>query len=1256
MAVQRNIIQTFMRVLNNTTNSDVTQLLNTAVVSCQGRYDSIHQIIDECVNKCSSSTSYTNFLKHYCGIDLDNEELGALVAFDTSGYTSMLIKNIIATDKISEFKMPSSANVKYNTLEVHYPSFSGLTSAQEFIVGALHTWWIPRAIDLIALSIGYEFNYVDATPKVIDVEFTTEATGILAHADYSFDPSTGKTTSITIKINMTMYSTILNTDPNGITSAYGNTIPSLDKTIAYELVKASEAANIDYFYKLDNEYKWFVNGSQELVRGRNNKSNIIDLASNSSRLAKAFTSMPIDAQDVSSAGYILLRFFAQQVSEFYDIQYVPKRHLMTERGNVKTLKELGEKFLTFARRSNNMVQSWELLDNRLTSFYGATLRVPMTGWHDSKTGDRYFLFTTTPVLQKQTGSIHNNFLDILKLKYPLAFVFEDYSFSDMYDLYRYMVINNNDLVPGKSHVMFSMCESGLINGYTPNQILSLLESSVGHLINLGARPSIFIAPTDELYTSGKINEYKQILRNSLISRKINMICLGDSITAVKNGWSWTDYCQEKLPKSYIINKGVAGNKVSQALARLNTDVFEQMPDLCFILVGEADMWNADPVDMDTIKTDWADLVDRCIRKNITPIIGLYRPTMAQVEQFISTLPSGGHKDKIQVYCNFREFYEHCNKVADDNGLIKIDVYHELKLINNLIDTDNISSDGMSLSQQGAKKMGYYIAEKIKEFIWDKQSQLQQNYDIINIYDIFCKHLGVDELSQTDLAYFLDNEKLHYKDGEALDCITNYIYGNEMLVPSSRAYFYVSLEHMNITTNTYANWLRTYNGVTRSYNEYSAHDKTKGDEYSDFKTTTYYQSEKYDHSVNRPDTLRHVLGKYGSTDRENAFKNTGEFLAFGLHRVFDKDLWMCEQGGVTCTKEATMQINDLNLLPWRSSITPRQGGSTTEGPAVKLPVFPGTGCPWLTVSDSNKIDFEVASRGIDYWFTKSDCDATITIRFNKDGKDYDVYQSLSLGMLGNVPRESYPFPLYVAGGTQALSQDLYKYTPIQGSRPTYTVGNIYDLDVRSICLSNSNLLHPTKFNGANMSNFRILSPEGEWQDIYAHTQEIEVKGIHVCSGRVEDWGTILKDVGFDARNYNSSVQFVTDSRYRTDIYTTNRRLNQYEHSSSLDKIVIFINKDLAHLETGVEGIIPNCYQSWYRTLPPGEVEINGKKYLSVPNGWERRLWNYPWFFGVYNDAIYWEGSSIRQRWDDLHKEVLQNMMVDRLFIPLEDDGD
>ena len=54
--------------------------------------------------------------------------------------------------------------------------------------------------------------------------------------------------------------------------------------------------------------------------------------------------------------------------------------MMYSTGIVYSLKEVGEKFIDFAQQSNSNTQAWELLDDRLSSFYGATLKIPMKDW------------------------------------------------------------------------------------------------------------------------------------------------------------------------------------------------------------------------------------------------------------------------------------------------------------------------------------------------------------------------------------------------------------------------------------------------------------------------------------------------------------------------------------------------------------------------------------------------------------------------------------------------------------------------------------------------------------------------------------------------------------------------------------------------------------------------------------------------------------------------------------------------------------
>ena len=282
---------------------------------------------------------------------------------------------------------------------------------------------------------------------------------------------------------------------------------------------------------------------------------------------------------------------------------------------------------------------------------------------------------------------------------------------------------------------------------------------------------------------------------------------------------------------------------------------------------------------------------------------------------------------------------------------------------------------------------------------------------------------------------------------------------------------------------------------------------KGDTYSKFfNSPAYYQTEEFNHVTGYP--VRTFAGHRGI----NLFKHTGEMIAFGLHTAFDYKLWMCEQGGVTCRYEADKQFDDADLLPFYE-------GRPILSTRLETPVFPGTGCPWLTIADKNKtaygirlvkktrtiegVDIEEidpSSNGIHYYFTKTNHNATITVRIcDKNGILPDCWQSIAFGRFEG--DYTYKMPLYVAGGTSALSPDVWVYFP-----PSSRVnGYEYDLSMRNINFSNSNLLHPAKMRDGHLSNFRVLANDGHWRDIYSVKQTFkEFQYFHPC-GVIFQWG-------------------------------------------------------------------------------------------------------------------------------------------------------
>lgn len=438
----------------------------------------------------------------------------------------------------------------------------------------------------------------------------------------------------------------------------------------------------------------------------------------------------------------------------------------------------------------------------------------------------------------------------------------------------------------------------------------------------------------------------------------------------------------------------------------------------------------------------------------------------------------------------------------------------------------------------------------------------------------------------------------------------------MTVNNKDPYFYVSLQHTTVTPTTYSEWI--------------------------LNTPEYYQSELL--SARSP--TMNILQYFGKNGGLNPFQDTGEFIAIGLHTLYDENLWMCEQGQITCEKEATEQVNRQNLENMHYYYLGGGGGREIEGSSPYIS-FPGSGCPWLTLSDKNKKDYITHNTPIKYWFTKTDTDATITYTIQGMGDKIPRWSSISFGMMKLFKNENYQFPLYVAGGNQALSQQMCVWVRLHGSYPTYSIGNGYKLDMSNIALANSNLLYPTKFNGSEVSNFRVLAPDGEWKDIFAKKQDAKAGGAFTCDRITTDFVYALEEPKPYTEGH-CGIPFCSEFDYMTDTYRVKEPYNKLKSSASINDIVVVMNNNIPYNAGGVMGIVPNTFYSWSQTLFTGEITIEGKKWLSVPNGWENRKK----YYRTYNAIVH-----LTENDDVLAKDEADNninkLFVHNILIPLED---
>ncbi len=172
------------------------------------------------------------FLKNYCGIDLDNEDTGAITGSDVSGNLTDLktIKTIVPENGNSNSPIGTSftkhgLTVIFDKIEDNDP----LKQQKQVIIDGLYSWWIEEGLNLIERSYGISFKESGTTVKKIKLEFFDDSS---EDSDYAYCvPDTGKPKqikNISLKINIAKFKSITKDNKDGQVSDRKN---SLDRVL-----------------------------------------------------------------------------------------------------------------------------------------------------------------------------------------------------------------------------------------------------------------------------------------------------------------------------------------------------------------------------------------------------------------------------------------------------------------------------------------------------------------------------------------------------------------------------------------------------------------------------------------------------------------------------------------------------------------------------------------------------------------------------------------------------------------------------------------------------------------------------------------------------------------------------------------------------------------------------------------------------------------------------------------------------------------
>ena len=944
------------------------------------------------------------------------------------------------------------------------------------------------------------------------------------------------------------------------------------------------------------------------------------------------------------------------------------KHGNTYGSSNNDLYGVGDSFISFLKEYDRSTPQWFLVNDRMNSFYGSTFKIYTDSIKYQHKLTSLAIIGDDLCTPKSINSIDVSYDE---KTYWSSLIGSEFNVFNNYSNIGYRMINvkesfiNNITKSNKPDIL-------LINGGY-NDIIYDSSSSVDTIyadykfivekcLEWGIIPLIFISPTklEDVALQEKIdlliNKLKNIADefNHNLSVTIKLFDLRNTELynngiVVKyyqsNGWKFLadaqsfivrefDYCYNKAPYffyglfynnndtlaigdsfigSYLdLGTDNSWDKVVEELSGVNITVVPNKSNIDEIntyfdnfmlsaisipdrvmFTGYNNIILSDTDNTDEILNKYKSFTDKLLTNGITPIIML----LPQPTDYIN----GELKPNIELFIHkLKEYVESKNKI----NMYILDFYDSNLCTANVLNYSYVYSDGEHYTKDGNSILGNYVLE--------------------NFY---------------------------IKSGFSL------IYHRDTTTDDNVPHFYLSIQYADIREDTYKNWL--FNTEDNYMNE--SFDRTY--DYDNHSSSISYKTiSKNTGGTIVGDYYSHKTVNIVSKYDFNIFKNTGEALFIGIHTLFDDGLWMCEQGGITCEKEARLQENTMNLLPYRTIVTTgttsyTNGNKTdekwqeaTEGDTVTPLIYPGMGCPMLTISDDDKIEYNVNINGITYYFTRNKYNATITTNIHNSTVDNDLWQSITLGMLDCYDIYSYKFPLYIGGGTSGLSQDIWVYTAQNDKYPTYLTGNSIDLSMHNIALSNSNILNSTRFNGSDVSNFRILSPSGEWQNIYINEQNAIVKPYHTCGGVTMNWAYPLDTPLYDMDNYNTIYPRGNDSTKIIDTYTITNDINKFSSSTPLNNIYVILNSIASNKETGIYGNIPYCYSVWSRTLCTGIIEINGRNYLCIPNGWEGRLWKYRDLVGVYTE---WDNNLLRETYDKIHMDSYNYKIYNYLLLEVGD---
>ncbi len=383
--------------------------------------------------------------------------------------------------------------------------------------------------------------------------------------------------------------------------------------------------------------------------------------------------------------------------------------------------------------------------------------------------------------------------------------------------------------------------------------------------------------------------------------------------------------------------------------------------------------------------------------------------------------------------------------------------------------------------------------------------------------------------------------------------------------------YIGLMVLNINKNTsYSSWYLTPSNIGKYFVWSPLGINMPG---------VFFQQSGGNVYVNtNPDDPNSVSISYSITDA-TIFAADFKALVFGVFKQYVDALDWDEQPG------------GLNIDVAGTGL--KKGTAYCNGRPFKftLPLYPGTGYPGIGMNPDEPFE-----QWFYFWLKKDKSNLTVVTK-NRDAKNNEYWDMAQAGML--VPyhaKMQYPFPAVIAGSSSgARSVGRMDYTFGGSGQPLIDVQ--IDYGRHHWMLSRGMPTLPTMATDAKNSFSQILLclPDGTWQ--YFANQVQTMSAFYPPDEKVPIFIVNRPGSGGSIRNY--VMPTYTDLRGTRYVY-----LDQLTYQ--LETIKLVQNEDN---RKNMLGYLPNIFWPSIPVILHGEVTLDGKKHLMLPNNWVERRWFY-----------------------------------------------